>query len=343
MLLDPEDSSVETIRVLIVGLAAAHNVIVWIFHLCYTSFSPGKNRIHWLSIYALTLTVIASVVFTVAPWFTSSDSYKGTTSLNLKMTLTDSSCQWIAMSIKLMFLFPKAIGLYFVYFERLFYIFRDSAYAFKPIQKWSFRMLLIIPVSFSTILVYFNKEHTYVLDPDTNACSMALDRNGVIFSIIGDTLFCNLLSFLYCRRLLIFRSRLTTRFLNNAAGAGGVHPGLPGAGNPPPAELVALNRIFKVMMKSTVLQFVAMLSSQSLVILMMVMGVASLWAAIDSVVNCWCLVLMFDLYDDLFRLYPFCCGLCEKLMCYHCIVCYSCHCCCRVNYGEISRPQIELT
>ena len=340
MLLDPEAPSVAISREIICALAAAHNVLVWIFHICYTSSSPNKNKIHWLSIYALTLTVIASIFVMVTPWFT---SYKSGTSWSVNMTLTESSCQWIGIGIKLLFLYPKSIGLYVVYFERLFYIFRDSAYAFKPLQQWSFRVLLIIPVTGCTILVYLNSEHTYILDPVTNACTMALDRNGTITVVIGDTLFCNLLSFLYCRRLLIFRSRLTTRFLSNPAGAGGVNLGLPGAGNPPPAELVALNRIFKVMMKSTVLQFVAMLSSQAFVILMAVMGVASLWAAIDSVVNCWCLVLMFDLYDDLFRLYPCCCGLCEKLMCYHCILCYSCHCCCRVNYGEIGRPQIELT
>ena len=334
MLLDPEASSVAISRQLIVGFAALHNMIVWLFHICYTSLSPNKNKIHWLSVYALTLTVIASVCVMVTPWFT---SYKSGTSWNVNLTLTESSCQWIGIGIKLLFLYPKSIGLYVVYFERLFYIFRDSAYAFKPLQQWSFRMLLIIPVTGCTILVYLNSEHTYILDPDTNACTMALDRNGTIAVVVGDILFCNLLSFLYCRRLLIFRSKLTTRFLSNAAGAGGVNPGLPGAGNPPPAELVALNRIFKIMMKSTVLQFIAMLSSQALILLMWAMGVPSIWAAIDSVVNCWCLVLMFDLYDDLFRLYPFCCGLCEKLMCYHCIVCYSCHCCCRVNYGEIGR------
>jgi len=336
--LDREASSVQLIREVVVGLVAIHNAFVWLLHMCYTSVSAEKKKIHSLSVYALTLTSISSLSYMIVPWFT---SFKSSTSWNLNLTLTDSACRWMGVAMKLLYLYPRSIGLYVVYFERLFYIFSDSAYAFKPAQKYLLRVLLMVPTIFFTVLIYINSEEGYNLDanwPDTNTCTIAFTRNGMILTIAVDAAICNLLSFLYCRRLLIFRSRLATGFL-----AHGANPGGPGAANPPPAELVALNRIFKLMMKSTLLQFMATLTSQASMIAMAVMGVPSIWAALDSMVNCWCLVLMFDIYDELFRLYPLCCGLCEKLMCYHCIVCYSCHCCCRVNYGEIPRPQIEMS
>lgn len=263
----------------------------------------------------------------LTPWFT---AYK-----LWDVSLTDTSCQWIVSSIKLMFLYPKSLGLYFVYFDRLFYIFKGSAHEFRRWQMYLLRAMLIGGTLCITLVVFLNAKDNYVLDPETNSCTARFSANGVVIGIAGDLLICNLLSSLYCRRLLVFRTRLATRFLAHPAGAA--------AGNQPPADLQAMNQMFKLMVKSTVLQFVASFSSQLSVILMWILGVPSLWASIDSVINCWCLVLMFDIYDDLFHLYPKCCGLCEKLLCYQCIVCYSCHCCCKVNRGEIRHSESEMT
>merc|ERR1719242_1175347 len=136
--------------------------------------------------------------------------------------------------------------------------------------------------------------------------------DGLVFAVV-DFAICATLTTLYCRRLLIFIHRLNTRFLNNA-------------NNPPGLEADQL--FFKIMVKSTVLTFVAMVSTQITIILCWILGIPTLWLALDSVINSWCMILIFDLYDELFNLYPRCCCLCEKVVSYYCIAACACNCFC---------------
>merc|ERR1712228_539165 len=88
---------------------------------------------------------------------------------------------------------------------------------------------------------------------------------------------------------------------------------------------------FRIMKRSTVLTFVASMSAHLFMVLTVTLGAPIIWVLCGSMVNAWCLVLIFGIYDDIFHLYNCCCGACERLMCYECIVCCACNHCCRVN------------
>ena len=311
---------------MIVLLVALHNIFTWIFHATYSCGTSERNRIHSLSVWALTLIMLTSINYVIVPYFTAFNNDAG------NIPLTAPLCKWIFFALKMCFIYSKTIGLYYAYIERLFLIFQGNVYAFDKWQIWSLRGMLVLLTLIWTASGLFVDKIQFI--EESNTCSPILNQTTVFLFVVADFAVSNLITVLYCRRLLIFISRLNTRFLPNAPGP-----------NAPHQE--ADRTYFKVMVKSTVLTFVASISTQVTCILCAVMGVPSLWVALDSAFNSWCLILIFDLYDDLFNLYPCCCCLCEKLMCYHCIVCCSCHCCCRVELGAQQtgsnnlRPEIR--
>jgi len=314
-LLDLNALPVQISRETIVGMAALHNICAWAFHITYTSVSPEKNRIHNLSVSAMTLITLSSVFFMVIPWLSSYNTWD--------LPITDRQCKWIVFATKLLFIYPKTMGVYVVYIERLFHIFKDNVYAFQQWQKSLLRGLLGAVTLLMTGILFLNVGTSYEFNPSNSTCAPLFDSKGVVTMIVIDFAICTLLSTLYCRRLLIYRTRLSTGFLAANATATGTT-----ASND--------DIDFRIMLKVTVLTFVAAFSTEFCVALTAVLGVPSLWAGIDSMVNSWCLILIFDIYDDLFRLYPMCCGLCEKLLCFQCILCYSCHWCCAVNHGVVA-------
>lgn len=150
---------------------------------------------------------------------------------------------------------------------------------------------------------------------------------------------CNTIIAMYCRRLIIYNERQINRIMS--------HQNSHLDDNDDESESQE-DCDFTSMAKSTVLTLVSCLSTQIAILCWTVMGSASMWAAIDSAVNCWCIVLLFELYENLFRLYSFCCCLCHRMLCYECIRLCSYHCLCKVQDGGKdvvmkAQPETELT
>jgi len=325
LLLSEYDSEAFKIfRESVVVIAAVHNFALWTFHGTYSFGTNERNKIHSLSVWALTLITLACVVYVIVPYITvyNDDVWN--------VPLTAPLCKWIIALSKFSVVYPKTIGLHYVYIERLFVIFKDNVYSFKRWQKWSLRGFLVVTTLMWTVVVLLNADDGYKYNAEKNVCMrFAIKASSIAFAAC-DLGVCSLITALYCRRLLIFVSRRNTTFLQQATG-----PNAP--------QDIANSRYFKVMVKSTVLTFVASSSTQIALTAGWLLGVPELWFSLDAAFNSWCLILIFDLYDELFNLYPCCCCLCEKLMCYHCIVCCSCHYCCGVDIGGSSnlRPEIR--
>lgn len=265
-------SVVDELRVGIVCLGVVHNTAIWIFHAVYTYEAPNINRIHSVSVSALTLVVAASINFAVVPYFT---TYNGQI---LDIPLSQAFCRWIVFSSKLCFIYPKTVGLYYVYVERLIYIFKSNHYAFKKWQIWSMRGSLVLITMIWTVTALFVSEADY--SSESNICSAHINRTVMVSWVAADFVICNFITVLYCRKLLIFAKRIDTRFVRNA---------LP----PNVAHRQSDKMYFKVMVKSTVLTFVASLTSQSFIVLARFMGLPSLWLSLDLMISSWCLICMY--------------------------------------------------
>jgi len=295
------------IREVVTGASALHNVIIWVFHLSYL-FATKTNQMHLISFWGLTLVTAASIYYLLVPWFTSYNLWD--------VPLSETGCKWLMMTTKLSFIYPKTLGLYFVYIERLFHIFRGKAHPFKNQQKWTLRAIIVGSTLMVTVVIFMSVDDGYIFDPDNNSCFPQIDLKGVGAMVSADLFICNMIATLYCRRLFFYNLRLTARFLSHSESD---------------PESVG-NEDFRVMAKMTVLAFVATMSTQVAILLVTVVGVLSMWAAMDSVINCWCLVLIFGIYDNMFGIYHFCCCCCQRLMCYRCILCYSCHWICPIDH-----------
>ena len=315
-----EDEVTQVILEVVLAVAALQTLCLFLFHVTYSCCGTDTNQIHRLSVWALGLVLIASILIFVSTHIT---IYNSNT---FKLPLSQVACEWILLTVRLSFVYSKTLGLYVVYIERIIHIFKNNVYAFTKREIFSLRaIILLVTAAASMILIKSNSEVVHYL-PSKQGGDCRLDNpiHLLLIIIIIDFVICNLMTVVYCRKLLIFWQRLNTRYLTEPA-SNAQNP------NPNTPNLDADTKYYNIMVKSTVLTFIASISTQSTFIFVYIMGISSMWCAMDCIVISWCLILIFDLYDNLFNLYAFCCGLCEKLLCYHCILFYSCHYCFRVT------------
>ena len=164
-------AAVEIVRKIVVLIAAVHNLCIWAFHGTYSFATNERNKIHTLSAWALTLIILASIGFVIVPYIT---PHKRHDADSWDVPLTAPLCKWILASSKLtFFVYPKTIGLYYVYVERLFHIFKGNVYAFKKWQKRSLRSLLVALTLMWTVVVIANAErgHTFIAESNTSPTS----------------------------------------------------------------------------------------------------------------------------------------------------------------------------
>lgn len=307
-------------------VAFFHNFAIWLFHWTYSCHNPRQiNKIHRISVWALSIISIASFCFWATPFFAVyNDVY-------WNIPLNQALCNWIRLPARLSYIWSRTIGLYYVYITRLFDIFSGNIYAF---HKWQMRSLLsslaVITV-FVTIAVPYQTLGASEYNAERNRCNIGRAAQRQPTMIIVDVVFVNFIIALYCRRLLFFEQKLKLKLLENR-----VNPPAP---NP---HLAADEMYLKVMVRTTVLTFVAMISTQASLIWLWLMGNGLIVAAIDLMINTWCLVLIFEVYDHFCNCFHRCCCICEKLMCYHCIVFYSCYWCCKVNMGVSNDFSLDI-
>merc|ERR1719384_1431847 len=95
--------------------------------------------------------------------------------------------------------------------------------------------------------------------------------------------------------------------------------------------------LISVLKQSTLLSMFALISS--IVISMLLtyfLGVATFWSALDSIINTWCVVLMFSVHTDIYQV---CCARIESNISDQCLSCCSCHLCC--NVVVVNVKQLE--
>lgn len=315
-------TQLEDLQYIVHSLALIHNLVIYIFHwtaICLSS--DAHTRVHHLSIWALSIIFASSLLVWATPQITEYNDWD--------WPLSPALCHWIRLPVRLSYLWSKMMGLYYVYIMRLFDIFRGNIYAFHRWQMYSLRYFIIAVTVLFTIGGTLQPIKDSDYDAERNRCNISLPSTAKILFAFIDLVFVNVIIVLYCRRLLFFEQKLNLRLLQNVP--------------PPHPHRTADEMYLKVMVRSAVLTFVAMISSQVTVIIIYVKGDGMMVAAIELVINTWCLVLIFEIYDHLCNCYRHCCCLCEKLMCHQCIVLYSCYWCCRLNLGDSNDFRLNIT
>ena len=97
-------------------------------------------------------------------------------------------------------------------------------------------------------------------------------------------------------------------------------------------ETILDDSTWTMLQRSTLLTFITLFTSQIAIGLGAVLKLEALWTAVDSMVNCWCVMLIFVVHDGF---YNKCCGKMQnKIVTVGFMRCWSCNCCCRISGGD---------
>ena len=98
------------------------------------------------------------------------------------------------------------------------------------------------------------------------------------------------------------------------------------------------NLTWTILGKSTLLTFIALTTSEICLVLAGVLELEALWTSIDSMVNCWCVMLIFAIHRKIYRIG--CERLQNKIITSQCISCCSCNCCCPI-IPDINEEEVK--
>ena len=155
--------------------------------------------------------------------------------------------------------------MYYLFLERLFAIFDSTPLHFQPLHIRAARIVLLLYCIGSSVMIIFLFDGD--ADASTNRCYADIPLFTFAIAIVGDIAGMLVVSILFSRRLLLFD-------VQQIAGKMGAQKSTPQRDE----------SITRVLDKSTILTFVAFLTTQCSFILMAVIGVSSLWISLDSMV-----------------------------------------------------------
>lgn len=319
--------------------AAIHNAILLMYH-AYHTITESKRRqkiirLQYLSVLTLAVLSIYATFAAILGWY-QYQSYL--------------ECKWIFITGMMLYIISKCI-LYLFIMERLFLIFNKTNLSFTVTQRIISRILFVIYTITALLLsIFFGGNVTFY--SEFQYCESNIPTFITIFFAASDIIISAVLSILFARRLLIINLRRVvsnmdetldsvTRLSRNGSIStvqSSKHiddnhdpPGVMRMPSPKRSGSVydvnEKDATFKILTKSTLLTFIALLSTQFTLISIALLGSGAVFGCLDSIINGWCCMLMFASYGNIYSK-KLLCGKLEKLITIRCLSCYSCNCCC---------------
>ena len=316
--------------------ALTQNFILLFYHsfIIFCKSKTSKSTVHYLSI----LTLLFLVIFLIGLFLTVFTLYP----------ISIFTCKWIIILPMILWGFMK-FSLYFLFVERLFRVFANSDFRFRSFEIAMARTLLIswwIILQTLVIIIVDGK----LSDIRDNYCVTVspLWLNGLV--ALSDFIICTIISILFSRRLLLLILNIdhqqpsiptdpsmtssstptpTKSPTNSPRSPRSIRTlSLENAENNAKATKNATQRILrnalKILRKSTLLTFIALITTELSLILSGAFGATPIWVGFDCMVNGWCIILMFVFHSKLYK------GLCccfEKCITVRCLECCSCYYC----------------
>eukprot|EP01084_Bolivina_argentea_P311728 539615_1 len=294
--------------------------------LCYHTFRTLPcitkikiARVQYLSLFCLVMTVL----FNLDVCFTSFGIHP-----------SSLSCAWVIKLAVASYLFQK-IALYGLLLERLFCVFEHSALKFQKYQVYPSRCIVVTTLLFILIIVFIFVDG---ITHHENYCvaNYPFWINGL--GAIIDIAFLIVISIMFARRLILLNVCLPTRnpelsTTSSMRSMSDLHNN-----NSNRTENILNGRMWKLLKKSTGLTFIALVTTELSLLLSGVLGIQTIWTSLDSVVNCLCIILMFQKNHKIYKALLFD-KFIERCISIKCLACYSCAYCCQVKMLD----QIQLT
>ena len=304
------------IRNVFMTISAVHNVILFIYH----SFNiikccKQKKRIalQYLSVYSIAATSIWSCFAAMVGWH----KYQ-----------SEIECKYIIVLGMQLWLIGKLIFYVFL-MERLFRIFQETVMKVDKSKRIMARVTFLVyaMIMLCFIALFVNANYYESL----NQCNPNIPL--LLWVVYGgsDLLISIIISVTFARKLLTINLRTFETEMNKT-----VNKNDNTEIQETQTNVNSNDATFKVVIKSTLLTFVAIFSTFLFIIVITIIGLEPLWGCLDIIINNWCVILMFAKYD---KEYTKLCGKLEQFVTLRCLSCYSCHYCFKLNLKNEARNE----
>ena len=330
------DTTITMLKDIISTICAIHNLLLFLYHLLHTSVANEEKqkkkikafRLIYLSIFVLGYLCLFAIYTSFGSWY------------KMKSQL---ACAWIIRFGVTGYALSKTV-VYLFLMERLLLIFVNTSLQFNKIQKLMVRSIVTIYMVGAIFIIMLFVDGKYENNAD---CYSVIPFWIIIYGVGFDILASVVMSVMFSRKLLIVNLTMVestmTSIVNVPSESLGNSnivstPSLDVTHSPKNVSKTSVigslenvnkdDKTFKILIKSTLLTFVALISTQVQLGISGIIGLNSVLAVIDSVINGWCCVLMFAKYD---HVYTKLCKKMEKCITIQCLSCYSCDYCCTLN------------
>eukprot|EP01084_Bolivina_argentea_P023132 43095_1 len=298
------DSSYQIVLFLniIIIISCIHNFILFIWHLYSIIFikrqSKQNHTLHMLTILDILL------------WF-----FFPVVNILLIFNYHTLNCRWIVTIAIGVYGLAKAV-LYILLLERLYSIFTGTCYSFKPSQIWTFRIILAFYILIAESLAFIYGDGYF--NDITHSCKALYPfwMNAMVAAM--DFILCGIISVLFARKLLLSVLSTMEGNINNEQQENKTKN----------SNLKAVKQKYKttwrLLRKSSILSMIVLFTTCFSLILMSLFGGTGMFACLDSMVNIWCIMLIWKVHRNMFNL---CCGGLLPCITVRCLGCFSCNLC----------------
>ena len=329
------------IRNLITTICAVHNSLLFGYHMYHTPAcgrQKTKSRLQFLSISTLGFLCLYTIFSCTFLWYQIQSPY---------------ACTWIVKAGTASYALSKVVVYLFI-MERLFFIFQRTTYGFNKTQKIMARTMASIYVitSLFICMVFADEQyHSELVD-----CTAVIPFWLLAYGGGADVIASLILSITFSRKLLVINLTMVENSMCNVVDSSvrsrtetmesvytknTMHNNSNMDREVSKSKSVTAKRMksidnineqdstFKILKKSTLLTFIALLSTHISILISAFIGLSNPLSALDSVINGWCCMLMFARYHGI---YITLCGKMEKCITVQCLSCYTCnYCCCELD------------
>ncbi len=229
-------------------------------------------------------------------------------------------CKFRVVSVCVILVLTKCI-IYIFLVERTYGLFQqfEVGNIYKKIEKFIIRGILIPAYLLYGLFanLYYVNGIKYEFHTEYNYCNshhpVYIDAIIVIFDIV----FCVILSIIFARKLILYNIFISNGTLNRD------------------------DDTLKIATKTIFLSIIALIMLPLSLILYIVVAAGPSTLVIDSMINCWCIMLSISVHNKLYQ-YK-CQQLQEKIITIKCLVYFTCTCCrdgCNANINQTNLAEL---
>eukprot|EP01084_Bolivina_argentea_P224759 379993_1 len=308
--------------------AALHNLVLLIYHIqkILKILKKSGQKLH--RTYLLSITTISMIILF--------NMYVVLLNMSVVLKVNIVNCNTRA-SIAVIMIFLSKIALYILLFERLFVIFRNSQFAFSKTKIIVTRIIICLVTITCIFPLIFEKNGKIYSDGNCKTNVKIYLKAMFILLDLGISIW---IMVLFSRRLWLLSLNTFSNSEESSMMSGSSHYTHTHTHITKPRSnsfasqkqekkyIRKMNKqLLRVMTKTNLLTLIAIITNEMNVVIIS-FAPSTVWPMIDSMVNCWCVLLMFKSHEKIFDCM---CKYASKTISDQCLIFCACPCCVQLD------------